>query len=124
MPMGFLVTGVAVLIAGAGVVHHRSRSTRDSITMFAAARAAMSTSAARHVVKQESLPQADPAPDAAREARLVIIDGHNPLLDPVARRQLESRRHFRSDPEALARRPTVALLPTLQIRRGETAKGA
>jgi hypothetical protein len=61
-------------------------------------------------------PSATPQPSepASESGNVVVRRGSATLFDPIARRRVDQvRKTSRSDPEVLARRPTVALLPTV-----------
>lgn len=90
----------------------RRERRRDSIARFADARKAMSVTQGRPAVRVPHV-TAHESGDAEHPG-VVVRNGSATLLDPMARRHIaESRRSFRRDPEVLARRPTVAMLPRL-----------
>jgi len=106
-----LATLVVVLISSTFVLRRRE-SRRDSIARFADARKAMSITQGRPSVH---LPDVTPheSGNGSEPGQVVVRSGSAMLFDPLARRRIsEARRSFRRDPEVLARRPTVALLPT------------
>jgi hypothetical protein len=118
--LGSLLVGLLVLST---IRVRRRESRRDSIARFADARKAMSVTQARPAVRAPSVtPQ--PSEPGLDSASVVVRSGSATLLDPIARRRVaEVRKRFRSDPELLARRPTVAMLPTLVTPNGDAHPG-
>jgi hypothetical protein len=104
---------VAVLILFTTRRMRRRERRRDSIARFADARAAMSVTQGRPAV-QNPIVTPQPGEGGAEPANVVVHSGSATLFDPIARRRVdEARRSYRSDPDVLARRPTIAMLPTL-----------
>jgi hypothetical protein len=108
--LGSVLVGLLVLTT---VRLRRTASRRDSIARFADARKAMSVTQTRPVVAAPTVaPQ--PCEPGSESGKVVVRHGSATLFDPIARRRVDQvRKSFRRDAETLARRPTVALLPTL-----------
>jgi hypothetical protein len=108
---------VGLLIYSTVRMRHRE-SRRDSIARFADAREAMSAIHGRTVARTAEV---TPHPsDAGDSSNVVVQSGSATLLDPIARRRIDqTRKSYRTDPEVLARRPTVAMLPSLLTPHGE-----
>src|SRR5689334_21695027 len=101
---------IVILIFSTLGMRRRERR-RDSIARFADARKAMSVTQAA-VRTPKVTPQ--PTEPGAEPPSVVVRSGSATVLDPSARSGFDQpRKSFRSDPEVLARRPTVAMLPTL-----------
>jgi hypothetical protein len=109
-----ILASVLVLILIIATLRMRRRERRrDSIARFADARKAMSITQGRPAVRTPGVTP-HTAESGSEPANVVVRSGSSTLLDPIARRRIDQRRKsFRGDPEVLARRPTVAMLPTL-----------
>jgi hypothetical protein len=108
--LGSVLVGLLILLA-LRLRHRESR--RDSIARFADARKAMSVTQARPVV---SAPTVEPhsSEPGSESVNVVVRNGSTTLFDPLVRRRVDQvRKSYRGDPEMLARRPTVAFLPTV-----------
>jgi len=91
----------------------RRERRRDSIARFADARKAMSVTQARAAVGAPAVAP-EPSEPGSETANVVLHSGSAMLFDPTARGRVgHARKSFRGDPEMLARRPTVAFLPTI-----------
>ena len=111
-----VATLIATLILSTFRVRRREGG-RDSITRFADARKAMSVTQGKPALREPKVTPHELTTGSASSG-VVVRSGSATLLDPIARRHVaESRRSFRRDPEVLARRPTVALLPRLLTSR-------
>jgi hypothetical protein len=111
-----LITGLAAIVvvgvlAVAGVAWSQTRRRRDSVEVFAAA-----TNALQHIAHQPLIEPPPPVPpDPAETPSVHVLHDIGRLrLDrtrtPETGRRGPARR--RLDPEALARRPLIASLPT------------
>jgi hypothetical protein len=104
---------VVILVFSTRRMRRRERR-RDSITRFADARKAMSITQGRPVVRTAVTPHPSEPESEWDPSSVVVRSGSATLFDPMARRRVdEVRKSYRGDPEMLARRPTVAMLPTL-----------
>ena len=108
------LTGLLILST---VRMRRREHRRDSVRRFSDARQAMSAIHRMSAVRRSNVP-AQASEALPHPSSVVVRDGSATLFDPMARRHVdEVRKSFRRDSEVLARRPTVALLPTLLISR-------
>jgi hypothetical protein len=109
---------VVLLIFSARRMRRRERR-RDSIARFADAREAMSITQGHPAVRTAVMPH--PSEHDSGPPSVVVRTGSDVLFDPLSRRRVdEARKSYRGDPEMLARRPTVAMLPTLLASRRES----
>ncbi len=120
MAASILVSMAVGLLVLTTIRMRRRLGHKDSISNFAAARKAMSSTAVRSAVRTHTVIPEGPA-GPVDPSTVVVRNGVATLLDPMARHRIdEVRRRFRTDPETLARRPTVAMLPRLLTDSPET----
>jgi hypothetical protein len=113
MLASILASVLIVILVFSTLGMRRRERRRDSISRFADARKAMSVAQGRPAVRT-SMVTPQPSEPGAEPPSVVVRSGSATLLDPSDRGRLsQPRKSFRSDPEVLARRPTVAMLPTL-----------
>jgi hypothetical protein len=113
---------LAILIVTTRRARRRERR-RDSIARFADARKAMSVTQGRPAIRDVVTPQR--SEPGSEPWSVVVQTGSATLFDPIARRRVDqTRKSYRSDPEVLARRPTVAMLPTLLTSKSDVHAGS
>jgi hypothetical protein len=115
------LTGLLILST---VTMRRREHRRDSVRRFSDARQAMSAIHRMSAVRRSNV-TAQSSDGVQEPSSVVVRDGSATLFDPIARRHVdEVRKSFRRDSEVLARRPTVAMLPTLLTSRSAADAGA
>ena len=107
------LVGVGILAAVAIAVGliRRQRRHRDSVETFSAA-----TSALRHMAEHPPKPNGDAVSQPHADSRMVHVldEVGDARLNPTRSTRSSARaRRRRPDPDAIARRPTIASLPSI-----------